>query len=67
MAPGASASPATSSLPEGLLLDLLAVSLTGVNVLRPLHGPAGELTDFFFVYINTERGTSRHQRRTPGQ
>jgi hypothetical protein len=54
MAPGASASPATSSLPEGLLLDLLAVSLTGVNVLRPLHGPAGELTDFFFIYINTE-------------
>jgi signal transduction histidine kinase len=52
MAPGAPTSSAPTSLPEGLLLDLMAVSLTGVNVLRPLYGPVSELTDFVFVYIN---------------
>lgn len=33
-------------------LALLDVSLTGINLLRPLYGPAGELTDFALDYLN---------------
>ena len=46
---------ATASIPafpETLLHDLLAVSLTGVNVLRPVYGPAGEVEDFAIEYLN---------------
>ncbi len=39
-------------LPEGLLLDLLDVSLTAINLLRPCYGPGGELTDFAPEYFN---------------
>ncbi len=39
--------------PAGLLHDLLAVSLTAVNLLRPLYGPEGaELVDFAVEYLN---------------
>lgn len=41
-----------SFAPEGLLLDLLAVSLTGVNVLSPVYNAAGELVDFTLDYLN---------------
>ncbi|UYZ61419.1 PAS domain-containing protein [Hymenobacter weizhouensis] len=37
---------------DTLLHDLLAVSLTGINLLRPLYGPAGELNDFAIEYLN---------------
>ncbi|SFQ31570.1 PAS domain-containing sensor histidine kinase [Hymenobacter arizonensis] len=37
---------------DGLLVDLLAVSLTGVNLLRPLHGPTGKVEDFAVDYLN---------------
>lgn len=47
---------ATFSLPipaaDELLHDLLAVSLTGINFLRPLYSPAGELNDFLLEYLN---------------
>jgi hypothetical protein len=33
-------------------LALLDVSLTGINLLRPLYGPAGELADFALEYLN---------------
>jgi PAS domain S-box-containing protein len=46
----------TDSLPfpdhTTLLADLLAVSLTAVNVLRPVYSQARELTDFALVYVN---------------
>jgi PAS domain-containing protein len=67
MAPGAPASSATPFLPEGLLLDLLAVSLTGVNVLRPRYGPAGQLTDFFFAYINPAAQRITGQPQQPAE
>lgn len=35
-----------------MLRDLLDVSLTGVNVLRPVYDPAGEITDFAIEYLN---------------
>ncbi|MDB5234385.1 MAG: hypothetical protein JWR44_1378 [Hymenobacter sp.] len=39
--------------PDGMLHDLLAVSLTAVNLLRPLYGPDGsELVDFAVEYLN---------------
>ena len=46
--------PTTSAFPDALLQDLLAVSLTGVNLLRPLYGPDGsaELVDFAVEYLN---------------
>ena len=51
MAPG---SPAPTSLPfpDSVLYDLLDVSLTGVNVLRPVYDPAGEIADFALEYVN---------------
>ena len=53
MAPGTPDSPpAARFLPEGLLLDLLGVSLTGVNVLHPVYGPTGEIEDFAIDYLN---------------
>jgi hypothetical protein len=45
-------SPAAPFLSEGLLRDLLVISLTGVNVLHPVHGPAGEIEDFAIDYLN---------------
>ena len=44
--------PAARFLPEGLLLDLLGVSLTGVNVLHPVYGPTDEIEDFVLDYLN---------------
>ena len=35
-----------------MLLDLLGVSLTGVNVLHPVYGPTGEIEDFAIDYLN---------------
>ncbi|RZK28081.1 MAG: hypothetical protein EOO63_12035, partial [Hymenobacter sp.] len=35
-----------------LLHDLLAVSLTGVNVLHPVYDPSGEIADFTIDYVN---------------
>jgi signal transduction histidine kinase len=35
-----------------MLSDLLAVSLTGVNVLRPVYDATGELVDFAIAYLN---------------
>ena len=52
MAPGAHAPIPAPFLPESVLLDLLAVSLTGVNVLRPVYNPAGEIEDFAIEYLN---------------
>ena len=53
MAPGTFDSPpAAPFLPEGLLLDLLGVSLTGVNVLHPVYGLTGEIEDFAIDYLN---------------
>ncbi|WP_426492295.1 PAS domain-containing sensor histidine kinase [Hymenobacter sp. 102] len=46
------ASDSVTFAPEGLLLDVLAVSLTGVNVLRPLYDSAGQLADFALEYLN---------------
>lgn len=37
---------------DPLLRDLLAVSLTGVNVLHPVYGPDDELVDFAIAYLN---------------
>ncbi|WP_022826302.1 PAS domain-containing sensor histidine kinase [Hymenobacter norwichensis] len=37
---------------DTLLHDVLAVSLTGINVLHPLYSPAGELDDFAMAYLN---------------
>lgn len=44
--------PSDLSASPGLLHDLLTVSLTGVNLLRPLYGPGGELDDFALEYLN---------------
>ncbi|MCR5890415.1 PAS domain-containing protein [Hymenobacter sp. J193] len=38
--------------PADLLQDLLAVSLTAVNLLRPLYAPTGEVVDFAVEYLN---------------
>ncbi|UYZ64467.1 PAS domain-containing sensor histidine kinase [Hymenobacter weizhouensis] len=53
----ASPAPAASppySFPDGLLPDLLEVSLTAVNLLRPVYGGAngGEIVDFHLDYLN---------------
>ena len=46
-------SPDLFASPAALLHDLLAVSLTAVNLLRPLYGPDGtELVDFAVEYLN---------------
>jgi len=37
---------------DDLLRATLAVSLTAINVLRPLVGPAGEILDFAVEYLN---------------
>jgi PAS domain S-box-containing protein len=50
MAP--SATPSAPFLPEGLLLDLLAISLAGVKVLRPVYSPTAELVDFAITYLS---------------
>ena len=52
MAPGAPSTTPAPFLPEGMLYDLLAVSLTGVNVLRPVYDAMGELVDFTIDYLN---------------
>ena len=45
--------PAALPDPAALLHDLLAVSLTAVNLLRPRYGPDGpELVDFSLDYLN---------------
>jgi len=51
------ASPLPAPTPADLFapadwLALLDVSLTGINLLRPLYGPAGELADFALEYLN---------------
>jgi signal transduction histidine kinase len=51
------ASPLPDPTPAALFapadwLALLDVSLTGINLLRPLYGPAGELADFALEYLN---------------
>jgi len=51
MAPGSPA-PISLPFPDSVLHDLLDVSLTGVNVLRPVYGPAGEIEDFALEYVN---------------
>ncbi|MDF7815928.1 PAS domain-containing protein [Hymenobacter sp. YC55] len=38
--------------PDPLLHDLLAVSLTAINLLRPCYSPTGELDDFAPEYFN---------------
>ncbi|GGG35816.1 PAS domain-containing protein [Hymenobacter glacieicola] len=50
--------------PDTLLRDLLAVSLTGVNLLSPLYGPSGELDDFTLDYLNpaAQRITGKPER-----
>jgi signal transduction histidine kinase len=52
MAPGVPAATPPAFLPEGPFLDLLAVSLTGVNVLQPVYEATGELVDFALEYLN---------------
>ncbi|MFD1875497.1 sensor histidine kinase [Hymenobacter bucti] len=54
IAPGAPDFPAAPFLSEGVLRDLLVISLTGVNVLRPVYGPgpAGAIEDFDLVYLS---------------
>ena len=52
MAPGAPAATPPAFLPEGPFFDLLAVSLTGVNVLQPVYEATGELVDFAIEYLN---------------
>ncbi|QKG59164.1 PAS domain-containing sensor histidine kinase (plasmid) [Hymenobacter sp. BRD128] len=52
MAPAAPAPLAAAAFPEGLLLPLLAVSLSGVKLLSPLYDPAGALDDFALEYLN---------------
>ncbi|HEX8658157.1 MAG TPA: PAS domain-containing protein, partial [Hymenobacter sp.] len=52
MAPGSPpANPAASPL-DGILQPLLAISLTGVCIIRPLYGPGGALEDFALDYFN---------------
>ena len=41
-----------NSSPEELLEAILDVSLTGINLLRPLYSPSGELDDFALEYLN---------------
>jgi PAS domain S-box-containing protein len=52
MAPGAAIATPAPFLPEGLLYDLMEVSLTAVNVLRPVQGPTGDIVDFTLDYLN---------------
>ncbi|WP_460582098.1 PAS domain-containing protein [Hymenobacter arcticus] len=40
------------STADELLRDTLAVSLTAINLLRPVLGPAGEISDFTLEYVN---------------
>jgi len=42
----------SASFPEGLLAPLLAISLAGINLLRPLYDPTGALEDFALEYLN---------------
>ena len=51
MAPGIS-DPTSLPFPDSILRDLLDVSLTGVNVLRPVYDPGGEIVDFAIEYLN---------------
>jgi PAS domain S-box-containing protein len=50
MAPAAS--PFTFSSADSLLQATLAVSLTAINLLRPLRGDGAEIVDFFLEYVN---------------
>ncbi|MBG8556305.1 PAS domain-containing sensor histidine kinase [Hymenobacter guriensis] len=50
--PSPNGSVAPLAVLDPLLRDVLAISLTAVNVLRPLHGPSGELLDFTIEYLN---------------
>ena len=52
MAPSSPA-PTAPSFADSMLYDLLDVSLTGVNVLRPVYDPAGEIEDFAIEYLNS--------------
>ncbi|MFD1874415.1 PAS domain-containing sensor histidine kinase [Hymenobacter bucti] len=54
MASGAPVSPPAAPFrPEGLLLDVLAVSLTAIHLVRPLYGPTGtDVVDFALEYLN---------------
>jgi len=52
LSPLSAAPPVRFAAPETLLRDLLAVSLTAINLLRPLYGPGGELVDFALEYLN---------------
>ncbi|TGD80739.1 PAS domain-containing protein [Hymenobacter wooponensis] len=45
-------SPAPAPLPDSLFRDLLAASLTGVNVLRPVYDANGTIIDFALEYLN---------------
>jgi PAS domain S-box-containing protein len=42
----------TLSAADDLLRATLAVSLTAINLLRPLRGPAGDVVDFAVEYLN---------------
>ena len=45
--------PAAPSFPAELLLPLLDISLTAINLLRPVYGPDDEkIEDFIFEYLN---------------
>ncbi|MDU0368959.1 PAS domain-containing protein [Hymenobacter endophyticus] len=64
-----------SFVPEGMFLDLLTVSLSGVNVLRPVYTLAREVEDFALEYLNpaaqrmtglTERPGGTLRTRFPG-
>jgi PAS domain S-box-containing protein len=50
MAPASST--LTLSTADDLLRATLAVSLTAINILRPLTGPTGEVVDFAVDYLN---------------
>ncbi|MBH8560390.1 PAS domain-containing protein [Hymenobacter negativus] len=52
MSAPASSVPAPFFEPDTLLHELMAVSLTGINLLRPCYGPTGELDDFAPEYFN---------------
>ncbi|WP_054410911.1 PAS domain-containing protein [Hymenobacter sp. DG25A] len=56
--------PETNSLPNDLLQTVLEVSLTAINLLRPLYGPQGELTDFELEYLNP---AGQHMLKLPEQ
>ena len=67
MAPGTpDPTPAASFVTEGLLHDLMEVSLTAVNVLRPVYGPTGDIVDFTLEYLNPAAQRMSHLPERPG-